>query len=456
MGGFVVLGGLGLLFAIFFALLKFSSFWFLFYGRSLDKFSFLLLVLVFWLFVLLVFLGIKYKIAHKSFYVYMANVVLLLFILSISFSVNNFLGFYIFFEVSLLPLFFLILGWGYQAERLQASFYLLLYTIVGSLPLLRVLVFLNFKSSLFLPSLRFFTGWGSRLFYVGGIFVMVSILIKLPIYGLHLWLPKAHVEAPVAGSIILAAVILKLGVYGTYRAFFFLLSPILLQNHLWAILLLIGAVLRSIVASRQTDIKSLVAFSSIGHIGVLIAGLLTAFSCSVKGAFIIVFAHGFCSSALFYLVNFLYERIASRQIRVVRGQGSLMYGLRFWWFLFLIINFSAPPFLRLAGEIVVIFQMVAINFSFIVVLMVVRFLVAFFSLILFRSICHGKIPQYWGFPQPRDFFFISLLFHTFPIFFFIIKLEILWYCWFSLNIKHCNVGAKILLCIWQFFGPAYF
>jgi len=126
----------------------------------------------------------------------------------------------VFFEVSLIPLTFLIFGWGYQVERVQAAFYLFVYTIVGSLPLL--LVFIIYKETL---------EWFSALWHIffvrhcGGLsyylffFVCFGLLIKLPVFIFHLWLPKAHVEAPVIGSMVLAAVILKIRIYGIYRLF---------------------------------------------------------------------------------------------------------------------------------------------------------------------------------------------------------------------------------------------
>jgi len=127
-----------------------------------------------------------------------------------------------FFELSLIPLIFMIFGWGYQVERVQAAFYLIIYTVLGSLPLLVVFIYLFQINSLLWLGFTV-TVNPSQSLTISYIVVLVSLrlLVKLPIYGLHLWLPKAHVEAPVAGSIVLAAILLKLRAYGFYRLLFF-------------------------------------------------------------------------------------------------------------------------------------------------------------------------------------------------------------------------------------------
>jgi len=143
---------------------------------------------------------------------------LLIFFIFLSFLSLNLLRFYIFFEISLLPLLFILLAWGYQVERIQARFYLLLYTIIGSLPFLRVLLLmLTFYNSLSWILFKYIRNSFFFIFFI----VFFRFFIKLPVYGFHVWLPKAHVEAPAIGSIILAAVLLKLGVYGLFRFFFF-------------------------------------------------------------------------------------------------------------------------------------------------------------------------------------------------------------------------------------------
>jgi len=138
------------------------------------------------------------------------------------------------------------------------------------------------------------------------------------------------VEAPVSGSIILAAVLLKLRAYGFYRAVFILDSLFKMNYYYLLVLLLYGSFLRRVVAIRQSDLKSLIAYSSISHMGVILGGVLCLSSMSNKGAFVIILGHGFCSSALFFLVNFQYERSYSRQLLSLSGQIRFFLNVAFW------------------------------------------------------------------------------------------------------------------------------
>jgi NADH-ubiquinone oxidoreductase chain 4 len=162
------------------------------------------------------------------------------------------------------------------------------------------------------------------------IFALLRFLIKLPVYGLHLWLPKAHVEAPVSGSMILAAILLKLALYGLYRFIIPLKKFFFINLHSLSRILIWRAFIRAIVAIRQSDAKSLVAYSSVSHMGVILVGVTLIGRVSVKGAVAIILAHGFCSSALFFLVNFHYERSGTRQLVLLRGQGTVFFGVIIW------------------------------------------------------------------------------------------------------------------------------
>lgn len=145
-------------------------------------------------------------------------------ILAAAFLRNRLLGFYIFFELSLIPTLIIILGWGAQPERIRAGRYLMIYTLIGSLPLLATILYMDFHSG----SVKSFIPFVEILFFFNGDYGffcflwILAFVIKLPIYGVHLWLPKAHVEAPVAGSMVLAGILLKLGAYGLVRSLHFI------------------------------------------------------------------------------------------------------------------------------------------------------------------------------------------------------------------------------------------
>lgn len=308
-----------------------------------------------------------------------------------AFRTTNLIIFYILFEASLIPTFILILGWGNQPERIQAGVYILIYTLIASLPLLISLLILsnaNFNAN-FLILIRVCKN--NLLHYFIAFMLILAFSVKLPLYLVHLWLPKAHVEAPVAGSMVLAAILLKLGGYGILRVsskihcLYYYISPFILS---WS---LSGGVLIALICVFQSDIKFLIALSSVAHISLVLASLLTFASWGINGAQFIIIGHGFCSSGLFFIANTIYERINSRSFFLIKGLQTIIPSITLIWFLLCTSNIAAPPSLNLLGESRRISSISRWSFNLIPLLIMLVFLAAAYSLFLYRQTQHGKI-----------------------------------------------------------------
>nr|YP_001816809.1 NADH dehydrogenase subunit 4 [Elysia chlorotica]ACB70188.1 NADH dehydrogenase subunit 4 [Elysia chlorotica] len=330
--------------------------------------------------------------SSKSFS-YQSTIGLLAGFLILAFSSSNMINFYVWFEASLIPTLILIISWGYQPERLQAGTYMMLYTVGASLPLLIMLIWRcveTSSTSLFLMGLS-----SCDLFSWGVFFIYGAFLVKLPMYGVHLWLPKAHVEAPLAGSMILAGILLKLGGFGLFQmnkcfslSCSYSASLFLVCVSLW------GGLLAILVCLRQVDVKAYVAYSSVGHMGLVSAGVILDRTWGASSALVTMIAHGFASSALFCLAFFTYEKSHSRSMPYMKGMLKLYPVLSFWWFIFCCINMAAPPTINLLGEMMIIPSIWFCFWGLAVVMSVMVFMSAAYNMYLYSSINHGDSSRY--------------------------------------------------------------
>lgn len=351
----------------------------------LDFPSFFLITLTAWLRVLIIIIRVKIFKSSAFF-----NLLIILFLrLALRFSVASLFLFYLFFEWSLLPIFLIILGWGYQPERLRASLLLFFYTLFASLPLLLVLLYwrqiafiTGFKDAVLILTQR-----GVR-FVILRFITILAFVVKFPIYFVHLWLPKAHVEAPVAGSIILAGILLKLGGYGIIRlSAFFLHNPLIFSV---GVLTIWGGGILGALCLRIRDIKVIIAYSSVVHIRLVFIGVIRYFSWGLNGAMVIIVAHGLCSSGIFAQANMVYERRHSRSLTLNKGLLTISPSFSFWWFLLIVRNFAGPFTLNLAGEIFLIINTMVCRNLFWVRIALLSFFSAGYSLLLYSSTQQGR------------------------------------------------------------------
>lgn len=302
--------------------------------------------------------------------------------------------------------FFLIIGWGYQEERFQASFYLIIFTIVTSLPMLLTLISLTSLSTpsfslIILNRPLMYHSSSNRLLWIS---IVAVFLVKLPIYLFHLWLPKAHVEAPVVGSMLLAGILLKLGGYGFLRFSMICLSKISLLSNIMFTISIWGAILTAIICTTQIDLKALIAYSSVTHIRLMIIAITSTTGWGYQAALVIIVSHGLCSSGLFAASGIIYEYTNSRNLFLRKGLLIRLPSIIITLFVLSAFNFGAPPSINIIGEIIAITSSCALSYILIPGLILILTTAGWYSITLYMTLSHGQLSPIFNKirpPSPR-------------------------------------------------------
>jgi proton-translocating NADH-quinone oxidoreductase chain M len=337
-------------------LLDFQSLTTLSVGSSLLNINFLfgldgISILFFFLSSLLIFLCIIFIWEDPLFKFYSVNLMLIELFLLIIFSVLDLFLFYVFFEAILIPMYLIVGVWGSRERKIRAAYLFFFFTLCGSILFLLGILYIysvTGTSNLeYIMSYNFNTVEQNLLWLT----FFLSFASKIPMFPFHIWLPEAHVEAPTVGSVLLAGILLKLGVYGFLR-FSLPLFPdaCLFYSPLVYLFSIIGILYASFCAIRQTDLKRIIAYSSIAHMNLVTLGIFSFNLLGIEGSILQSISHGFVSGGMFFLIGILYDRYHSRFLYYYGGVVHYMPLYSMFFLIFTMANIALPGTSSFVGE----------------------------------------------------------------------------------------------------------
>lgn len=302
------------------------------------------------------------------------------------------LGFFIFFEITLIPIYFLVLIWGSRERRVRASYLISIYTLLGSIFMFFNLLYLYSKTGTtdYELLLQLSLTQGDQYFL--WITFFLAFAAKIPLFPFHIWLPEAHVEAPTIGSVLLAVLMLKLGTYGIIR----FSLPLFPEGTVYfapvvSTFAIVGIVYTSLTAIRQIDLKKIIAYSSVGHMNVVLLGIMAETSEALQGAIFQRLSHGVVSGALFFCVGCLYERYSVRSLKYFGGLAHFYPLFTIIFLLFSLANISFPLTSSFVGEFYIFVGLFQQNFWAVFFAATSMVLGAVYTLWTFNRIFFGNL-----------------------------------------------------------------
>ena len=388
-----------------------------------DNISFLLIILT----TFLIFICLLISLELPEFKLYSICFFTIELILLVVWTVFDVFLFYIFFESVLIPMFIIILFWGSRDRKIRAAYLFFMYTVIGSLPMLFSILYIYSKAgttNVFLLQLNNFFSFNEQKFLWLTFFL--AFAVKVPMVPFHLWLPEAHVEAPTAGSVILAGVLLKLGSYGMIR----FLNPLFVIGGVYftpfvQTMSICGIIYASLTALRQNDLKRIIAYASIAHMNLIVIGIFSLSIYAMEGAILQMISHGLVASLLFLMIGIVYDRSGTRLLKNYSGLTTVMPTFSSYFLIATIANMAFPGTCNFAGEILLFLGIFLTNVNTGYLSAIGIFLCATYSIWLYNRIMCGNITKevsnftdidYLDVFICRVFIFCILLFGLYPHF----------------------------------------
>jgi NADH-quinone oxidoreductase subunit M len=360
------------------------------YSLAIDGIALLLILLT--SFITIIVVVSAWQVIQEKVAQYMAAFLVMEGLMIGVFSATDAILFYVFWEAMLIPMFLIIGIWG-GPNRIYATIKFFLYTLLGSLLMLVALIYLYFKTN---GSFAIADMHAAKLTLTEQIWIFIAFFmafaVKIPMFPVHTWLPDAHVEAPTGGSVILAAIMLKMGAYGFIR-FNLPVTPDASHalSEIVIVLSLIAIVYIAMVALAQSDMKKLIAYSSISHMGFVTLGLFVFNKMAFEGAVVQLISHGFISGAMFLCVGVLYDRMHTRRMSDYGGVANTMPKFAAFMLLFAMANAGLPGTSGFVGEFLVILGVFQVNPWYAIIAGTTLILGAAYTLWMYRKVIFGAV-----------------------------------------------------------------